>query len=89
MAEFEVFIPAADEDGFNITAHIQADTWIQALRSGLSKLGDTADVKNIMVDIKETGIEVTERIPCQPPPGKRNLSYLKAKKKKLGHLLAV
>lgn len=39
--------------------------------------------------LEKAGIEITERIPCQPPPGKRNLSYLQAKKKKLGHLLAV
>lgn len=39
--------------------------------------------------LEKAGIEIAERIPCQPPPGKRNLSYLKAKKKKLGHLLAV
>ena len=40
MPLFEVFIPTTDPDGFNITARIRADSWIQALRNGLSKLGD-------------------------------------------------
>jgi hypothetical protein len=60
MALFEVFIPAATPDGFNITAKIRADSWVQALRSGLARLGDNADVRNVMVDIKEDGIDVTE-----------------------------
>ena len=60
MPLFEVFIPTTDPDGFNITARIRADSWIHALRNGLSKLGDTTDVRNIMCDITEDGIHVTE-----------------------------
>ncbi len=60
MPLFEVFIPTTDPDGFNITARIRADSWIQALRNGLAKLGDAADVRNIMCDIHETGIDVTD-----------------------------
>lgn len=60
MALFEVFIPANTPDGLNITARVRADSWIQALRSGLSRLGDTADVHNVLCDIREDGIEVTE-----------------------------
>ena len=60
MALFEVFIPTNDTDGFNITARIRADSWIQALKSGLARLGDTADVRNIMCDFTEHGIDVTE-----------------------------
>src|SRR5512137_548594 len=60
MALFEVFIPAVDPNGFNITARIKADSWIQALRNGLSRLGDTTDVRNVMCDITEQGIDVTE-----------------------------
>ncbi|MEK7705612.1 MAG: GAF domain-containing protein [Myxococcota bacterium] len=60
MALFEVFIPSPDPDGFNITARIRADSWMQALRSGLTRLGDTADVRNVLCDINETGIDVTE-----------------------------
>ena len=60
MPLFEVFIPTADPNGFNITARIKADSWIQALRNGLSRLGDTTDVRNVMCDITEQGIDVTE-----------------------------
>ena len=51
---------STDPDGFNVTARIRADSWIQGLRNGLSKLGDTADVRNVMCDITEDGIDVTE-----------------------------
>jgi GTP cyclohydrolase II len=39
--------------------------------------------------LEKAGIEVVERVPCQPTVRKQNRSYLKAKKKKLGHLLTV
>ena len=60
MALFELFIPAADPSGFNVTARVRADSWMQALRAGLAKLGDTADIRNVIVDITEQGIDVTE-----------------------------
>jgi GTP cyclohydrolase II len=39
--------------------------------------------------LEKAGVEVVERVPCQPAVRKQNRSYLKAKKKKLGHLLTV
>ncbi len=39
--------------------------------------------------LEKAGIEVVERVPCQPGVKKQNRSYLMAKKKKLGHLLTV
>ncbi len=60
MPVFEVFIPAAGPDDFNITARIDAGSWIQALRNGLAKLGVSADVQNIMVDMTDDAIEVTD-----------------------------
>lgn len=60
MPLFEVFIPTNEADGFDITARIRADSWVQALRNGLSRLGDGADVRNVMCDIKEDCIDVTE-----------------------------
>lgn len=39
--------------------------------------------------LEKAGIEVVERVPCQPAVKKQNRSYLMAKKKKLGHLLTV
>ncbi|MEO1172228.1 MAG: hypothetical protein AAFX94_09265 [Myxococcota bacterium] len=60
MPTFELFIPALDESGFNVTARIEADNWMHALRNGLSKLGEGVDVRNVLCDINEQGIDVTE-----------------------------
>ncbi|MEO0815154.1 MAG: hypothetical protein AAFY60_19995, partial [Myxococcota bacterium] len=60
MALFELFIPALDENGFNVTARIEADNWMHALRNGLAKLGEGVDARNVLCDIHETGIDVTE-----------------------------
>ncbi|MEM6731785.1 MAG: hypothetical protein AAF658_09520, partial [Myxococcota bacterium] len=60
MALFELFIPATDDNGFNVTARIQADNWMHALRNGLSKLGEGVDVRNVLCDINAEGIDVTE-----------------------------
>jgi GTP cyclohydrolase II len=35
------------------------------------------------------GIEVVERVPCQPAPARGQRRYLHAKKRKLGHLLSL
>jgi GTP cyclohydrolase II len=37
--------------------------------------------------LEEAGIEVVERVPCQPRVHKISHSYLRTKKKKMGHLL--
>jgi GTP cyclohydrolase II len=37
--------------------------------------------------LEEAGIEVVERVPCQPRVHKISQSYLRTKKKKMGHLL--
>ena len=60
MAVYEVFIPASDPEGFDITATIKADSWMHALRSGLSRLGDPTNIKNVLCDITDSGIEVTD-----------------------------
>lgn len=39
--------------------------------------------------LERCGIEVEDRIPCQPATHRANRTYLRVKKKKLGHLLAV
>ena len=59
MPLFEVFIPASSPEDFDITARIRGDTWMQALRNGIAKLG-VADVRNVFCDITEAGIDVTE-----------------------------
>lgn len=39
--------------------------------------------------LERAGIRVVKRVPCQPPPNRGNRAYLRVKKEKLGHLLAV
>ena len=60
MPLFEVLIPAAKAGGMDTTSKVRADSWMQALRSGLGKIGDSVDIKNVMCDVKPTGIVVTE-----------------------------
>jgi GTP cyclohydrolase II len=38
--------------------------------------------------LKQAGIRVVERVPCQPRTSRRSRAYLRTKKTKLGHLLA-
>ena len=37
--------------------------------------------------LESAGINVVERVPCEPVTSERSASYLKTKKEKLGHLL--
>lgn len=37
--------------------------------------------------LEKAGIEVVERVPCQPPAARATRGYLRTKKEKLGHLL--
>jgi len=39
--------------------------------------------------LERAGIEVVERVPCQPAPSRGTRGYLRVKKAKLGHLLEV
>lgn len=57
---YEVFIPAASEDGFDVTLRVEAGNWTQALKSGLDRIGE-AMVRNVMCDIKsDNSIHVTD-----------------------------
>lgn len=38
--------------------------------------------------LESAGIEVVERVPCEPEIGERSASYLRTKREKLGHLLS-
>lgn len=60
MQLFEVFIPSQSPDGLDITARVRAESWTAALKQGLTRLGDTTDVKHIMCDIQPEAIAVTE-----------------------------
>ncbi|MFQ5776488.1 MAG: GTP cyclohydrolase II [Terriglobia bacterium] len=37
--------------------------------------------------LERAGIQVVQRLPCQPAPARGNRAYLRVKKRKLGHLL--
>jgi GTP cyclohydrolase II len=37
--------------------------------------------------LETAGIQITERVPCQPETNHRSRKYLRTKKQKLGHLL--
>jgi GAF domain-containing protein len=62
MAKFEVFIPPANSDGFNVTLRVDANNWMAALRIGLMKLGQQgANAQNILVDIQDDkSVHITE-----------------------------
>jgi hypothetical protein len=62
MAKFEVFIPAAEAGGFDMTLKVDAPNWMSALKAGLSKLGEQgASIQNVLVDIQDdNSIHVTE-----------------------------
>lgn len=62
MAKFEVFIPAADAGGFDMTLKVDAANWMSALKAGLQKLGEQgATIQNVLVDIQDdNSIHVTE-----------------------------
>src|ERR1043165_3300995 len=62
MAKFEVFIPAAEAGGFDMTLKVDAANWMAALKAGLSKLGEQGStIQNVLVDIQDDNtIHVTE-----------------------------
>src|SRR5579872_5063221 len=62
MAKFEVFIPPANPEGFNVTFRVDANNWMAALRIGLMKLGQQGvTAQNILVDIQDdNSVHVTE-----------------------------
>lgn len=64
MANYEVFIPAKDQDSLNVTITVEAPNWIGALRAGLAKIGEGQEaIANIMCDIKpDNSIHVTDTV---------------------------
>ena len=57
---YEVYIPSAEKDGFDVTLQVEADNWTKALKTGLDRLGE-AMVRNVMCDIKsDNSIHVTD-----------------------------
>jgi hypothetical protein len=60
MPSFDVLIPGADPQAPALSVRIEAESWTQALRNSLTRMGDPADVRNVLVDITAKGILVTE-----------------------------
>ena len=62
----------------------------QILRNlGLRKIRLMTNNPKKIVGLQGYGLEVMERVPIEVKPGRRNIAYLKTKKKKMGHLLSV
>jgi 3,4-dihydroxy 2-butanone 4-phosphate synthase / GTP cyclohydrolase II len=62
----------------------------QILRDlGVRKLRLMTNNPKKIIGLQGYGLEVIERIPIECKPGKKNLNYLKTKKKKMGHLLNI
>lgn len=62
MARFEVYIPASDPEGMNLTLRVTADTWMAALKVGLKKIGEGGALpKDVLCDIQDDeSIHVTD-----------------------------
>ncbi len=62
MPKFEVFIPKTAKIPMDMTMRVEADTWIDALKIGRKKIGETGNVtENVLVDIKDDGtIHITD-----------------------------
>jgi len=61
-----------------------------ALRAlGIHKLRLLSNNPDKVRALEEAGIKVVERLPCQPRVARTTRAYLRAKKEKLGHLLAL
>jgi 3,4-dihydroxy 2-butanone 4-phosphate synthase/GTP cyclohydrolase II len=62
----------------------------QILRDlGVRKIRLMTNNPKKIVGLQGYGLEVVERIPIEIKPSRRNLAYLKTKKRKMGHLLTI
>jgi 3,4-dihydroxy 2-butanone 4-phosphate synthase / GTP cyclohydrolase II len=71
---------AGDLRDYGIGAQILADI-------GVKKIRLMTNNPQKIVGLEGYGIEIVERVPLEVDPGKRNHSYLKTKKDKMGHIL--
>jgi len=62
----------------------------QILRDlGVRKIRLLTNNPKKLVGLQGYGLEVVERIPIEVKPSRKNIGYLKVKKKKMGHLLSI
>jgi 3,4-dihydroxy 2-butanone 4-phosphate synthase/GTP cyclohydrolase II len=78
-ANLELGFPADLRD-YGIGAQILADL-------GLSTIRILTNNPRKIVGLEGYGLEVVEQVPIETPPHEENLSYLRAKREKLGHRL--
>jgi len=72
----------ADMRDYGIGAQILADI-------GLHKIRLMTNNPRKIIGLEGYGIEVVERVPIETKPHHENIEYLKAKAKKMGHLLSI
>ncbi len=72
----------ADMRDYGIGAQILADL-------GLHKIRLMTNNPRKIIGLQGYGIEVVERVPIETKPHQENIEYLKAKAKKMGHLLSI
>jgi GTP cyclohydrolase II len=72
----------ADARNFGLPAAILRDLGIRRVRL----LSNNPRKASALFD---AGVEVVARIPCEAPPNPHSFAYLRAKKEKLGHTLAL
>jgi len=72
----------ADMRDYGIGAQILADL-------GLHKIRLMTNNPRKIIGLQGYGIEVVERVPIETKPHRENIEYLKAKAKKMGHLLSI
>ena len=72
----------ADMRDYGIGAQILADL-------GLHKIRLMTNNPRKIIGLEGYGIEVVERVPIETKPHQENIEYLKAKAKKMGHLLSI
>jgi GTP cyclohydrolase II len=72
----------ADARNFGLPASILRDLGIRRVRL----LSNNPRKASALFD---AGVEVVARIPCEAPPNPHSFAYLRAKKEKLGHTLAL
>ena len=70
----------ADLRDYGIGAQVLSDL-------GLSTIRLLTNNPKKIIGLQGYNLKVTERVPIEIPAGRKNISYLKTKKEKLGHLL--
>jgi GTP cyclohydrolase II len=71
---------AADERDYDFPAQILK-------KLGATKIRLLSNNPEKVRQLEQSGVRVTQRVPCQPPVSKISRAYLQTKKNKMGHLL--